>query len=97
MGIEKLAGRLPRKRADYLKVRRTKDAAMVVRIDAAGDGHHGKVVSDRAAASRSKSARSFALSCRRSRTSLHQANAEERGGTMLSPLKLRFRFLSHRS
>ena len=36
MGIEKLAGRLPRKRVDYLKVRRTKGAAMVVRIDAAG-------------------------------------------------------------
>ena len=36
MGIEKLAGRLPRKKKDYLKVRRTKGAAMVVRIDAAG-------------------------------------------------------------
>ena len=36
MGIEKLAGRLPRKKVDYLKVRRTKGAAMVVRIDAAG-------------------------------------------------------------
>ena len=36
MGIEKLAGRLPRKKVDYLKVRRTKGAAIVVRIDAAG-------------------------------------------------------------